>query len=94
METNLIARLCDTREKRLARLLLFLANFGQERRPQPVLAKISQENLAEMIGTTWSRVSHFVNRFRQFGFIVYKGRIEVHSSLLSVVLQDARRWDS
>jgi CRP/FNR family transcriptional regulator, cyclic AMP receptor protein len=91
MESDLIDQLFNSSEKRLARLLLLLANFGQEGRPQPVLAKISQETLAEMIGTTRSRVSHFMNKFRKLGFIEYNGRIEVHSSLLSVVLHDEPR---
>jgi len=65
-----------------------LANFGKEGRPEPIAAKISQETLAEMIGTTRSRVSHFMNKFRDLGFIEYNGRIEVHSSLLSVVLNE------
>jgi hypothetical protein len=69
-------------------LLLLLANFGKEGRPEPIIAKISQETLAEMIGTTRSRVSHFMNKFRQLGFIEYNGHVEVHSSLLSVVLSD------
>jgi len=81
----------DTTEKQLARLLLLLANFGKEGRPEPVAAKITQELLAEMIGTTRSRVSHFMNKFRQAGFISYNGHIEVHSSLLSVVLTDPER---
>ena len=73
---------------RLARLLLLLANFGKEAKPEPVIAKISQETLAEMIGTTRSRVSFFMNKFRKLGFINYNGGIEVHSSLLNVVLHD------
>jgi CRP/FNR family cyclic AMP-dependent transcriptional regulator len=91
MEADLIDQLFNSSEKRLARLLLLLANFGQEGRPQPVLAKISQETLAEMIGTTRSRVSHFMNKFRKLGFIEYNGHLEVHSSLLSVVLHDDPR---
>ena len=69
-------------------MLLLLANFGKEGRPEPITTKISQEVLAEMIGTTRSRVSHFMNNFRRLGFINYNGHIEVHSSLLSVVLND------
>jgi CRP/FNR family cyclic AMP-dependent transcriptional regulator len=69
-------------------VLLLLANFGKDGQPQPIIAKISQETLAEMIGTTRSRVSHFMNKFRQLGFIDYNGHLEVHSSLLSVVLQE------
>ena len=91
MEADLIDQLFNSSEKRLARLLLLLANFGQEGRPQAVLAKISQETLAEMIGTTRSRVSHFMNKFRKLGFIEYNGHLEVHSSLLSVVLHDDPR---
>ncbi|MGB6176781.1 MAG: helix-turn-helix domain-containing protein, partial [Methylocella sp.] len=80
--------LFNSSEKRLARLLLLLANFGKEEKPEPILAKISQETLAEMIGTTRSRVSTFMNKFRKLGFIDYNGCIEVHSSLLNVVLHD------
>src|SRR5690242_3330255 len=81
----------DSTEKRLARLLLLLANFGKEGRPEPLMAKITQETLAEMIGTTRSRVSHFMNKFRQAGFIDYNGHLEVHSSLLGVVLAEQPR---
>ena len=91
MEADLIDQLFNSSEKRLARLLLLLANFGQEGKPQPVIAKISQETLAEMIGTTRSRVSFFMNKFRRLGFIQYNGHLEVHSSLLSVVLHDDPR---
>ena len=91
IEADLIDQLFNSSEKRLARLLLLLANFGQEGRPQPVVAKISQETLAEMIGTTRSRVSFFMNKFRRLGFIEYNGHLEVHSSLLSVVLHDDPR---
>ena len=91
MEADLIDHLFNSSEKRLARLLLLLANFGKEGTPQPVVAKISQETLAEMIGTTRSRVSFFMNKFRKLGFIEYNGHLEVHSSLLSVVLQDDLR---
>jgi CRP/FNR family transcriptional regulator, cyclic AMP receptor protein len=91
MEADLIDQLFNSSEKRLARLLLLLANFGKEGRPQPVVAKISQETLAEMIGTTRSRVSFFMNKFRRLGFIEYNGNLEVHSSLLSVVLHDDTR---
>ena len=65
-----------------------MANFGKESKPEPVIAKISQETLAEMIGTTRSRVSHFMNKFRKLGFIEYNGSLEVHNSLLNVVLHD------
>ena len=82
MEADLIDQLFNSSEKRLARLLLLLANFGKDGKPQPVLAKISQETLAEMIGTTRSRVSSFMNKFRRMGFIEYNGHLEVHSSLL------------
>jgi CRP/FNR family cyclic AMP-dependent transcriptional regulator len=91
VEENLVDQLFNSTEKRLARLLLLLANFGKEGRPEPLIAKISQETLAEMIGATRSRVSHFMNKFRQSGFIDYNGRLEVHSSLLSVVLADQPR---
>jgi CRP-like cAMP-binding protein len=88
VEEDLVDQLFNSTEKRLARVLLLLANFGKEGRPEPIIAKISQETLAEMIGTTRSRVSHFMNKFRQLGFIDYNGHLEVHSSLLSVVLSD------
>jgi CRP/FNR family cyclic AMP-dependent transcriptional regulator len=88
IEEDLVDQLFNSTEKRLARVLLLLANFGKEGRPEPILAKISQQTLAEMIGTTRSRVSHFMNKFRNLGFIEYNGRLEVHSSLLSVVLNE------
>jgi len=88
VESDLIDQLFNSSEKRLARLLLLLANFGQEGKPEPILAKISQETLAEMIGTTRSRVSFFMNKFRKLGFIEYNGDIEVHSSLLNLVLHE------
>jgi CRP/FNR family cyclic AMP-dependent transcriptional regulator len=88
VEADLVDQLFNSSEKRLARALLLLANFGKEGTPQPIIAKVSQETLAEMIGTTRSRVSQFMNKFRQLGFIDYNGTIEVHSSLLSVVLHD------
>ncbi len=91
VEADLVDQLFNSSEKRLARTLLLLANFGQEGRPKPIITKISQETLAGMIGTTRSRVSHFMNKFRQLGFIEYNGHLEVHSSLLSVVLADAPR---
>src|SRR6476620_6710675 len=87
IEEDLIDQLFNSSEKRLARLLLLLANFGKEGRPEPIVGKFSQETLAEMIGTTRSRVSNFMNKFRDLGFISYNGNIEVHSSLLSVLLQ-------
>ena len=88
VEADLVDQLFNSSEKRLARLLLLLANFGKEGSPEPMIAKISQETLAEMIGTTRSRVSYFMNKFRKLGFIHYNGSIEVHSSLLNVVLHD------
>jgi CRP-like cAMP-binding protein len=91
VEEDLVDQLFNSTEKRLARLLLLLANFGKEGRPEPVLAKISQETLAEMIGTTRSRVSHFMNKFRKLGFINYNGHLEVHNSLLGVLLAEQPR---
>ena len=91
IEEDLVDQLFNSTEKRLARLLLLMANFGKEGRPEPILAKISQETLAEMIGTTRSRVSHFMNKFRELGFINYNGHLEVHSSLLGVLLADQPR---
>ena len=88
VEEDLVDQLFNSTEKRLARLLLLAGQFWQGRRREPIVAKISQETLAEMIGTTRSRVSHFMNKFRQLGFIDYNGHLEVHTSLLSVVLSD------
>jgi CRP/FNR family transcriptional regulator, cyclic AMP receptor protein len=94
VEADLVDQLFNSSEKRLARLLLILANFGKEEDPEPMIAKISQEMLAEMIGTTRSRVSFFMNKFRKLGFIDYNtdpnhmGGIEVHKSLLNLVLHD------
>ena len=88
IEEDLIDQLLNSSEKRLARLLLVLANFGKEGRPEPIVGKISQETMAEMIGTTRSRVSFFMNKFRKLGFIDYNGKLEIHNSLLSVVLYD------
>jgi CRP/FNR family transcriptional regulator, cyclic AMP receptor protein len=88
IEADLVDQLFNSSEKRLARLLLLLANFGKDGKPEPIIAKISQETLAEMIGTTRSRVSFFMNKFRKLGFIDYNGGIAVHSSLLNVVLHD------
>jgi CRP-like cAMP-binding protein len=88
VEEDLIDQLFNSSEKRLARTLLLLANFGQDGGPQPITTPISQETLAEIIGTTRPRVSHFMNKFRKLGFISYNGHLEVHSSLLSVVLRD------
>jgi CRP/FNR family transcriptional regulator, cyclic AMP receptor protein len=83
-----VDQLFNSSEKRLARILLLLANFGKEGKPEPLIANISQETLAEMIGTTRSRVSFFMNKFRKLGFIDYNGGVQVHSSLLTVVLLD------
>jgi CRP/FNR family cyclic AMP-dependent transcriptional regulator len=89
VEADLVDQLFNSSEKRLARLLLLLANFGKDGKPEPMIAKISQETLAEMIGTTRSRVSFFMNKFRRLGFIHYDGGgIEVHSSLLNMVLHE------
>jgi len=88
VEADLIDQLFNSSEKRLARLLLLMANYGKETTPEPIIAKVSQETLAEMIGTTRSRVSFFMNKFRDLGFIDYNGHIKVHSSLLNVVLHD------
>ena len=88
VEADLIDQLFNSSERRLARLLLLLANYGSEGKPEPILAQISQETLAEMIGTTRSRVSFFMNRFRKLGFISYNGNIEVHKSLLNLVLHE------
>ena len=88
IEEDLIDQLFNSSEKRLARVLLLLANFGKEGRPEPIIAKISQETLAEMIGTTRSRVSAFMNKFRKLGFIEYNGQLEIHHSLLSMVLHE------
>jgi CRP/FNR family transcriptional regulator, cyclic AMP receptor protein len=88
IEEDLIDQLFNSSEKRLARLLLLLANFGKEGCPQPISPNVSQETLAEMIGTTRSRVSHFMNKFRKLGLISYNGHIEVRSSLMDAVLRD------
>jgi CRP/FNR family transcriptional regulator, cyclic AMP receptor protein len=88
IEEDLIDQLFNSSEKRLARLLLLLANFGKEGNPQPISPSINQETLAEMIGTTRSRVSFFMNKFRRLGLIDYNGHIEVHNSLLNAVLHD------
>jgi CRP-like cAMP-binding protein len=89
VEEDLVDQLFNSSEKRLARALLLLANFGKEGKPEPVVGKVSQETLADMIGTTRSRVSFFMNKFRDLGFIDYNGTLTVHSSLLSVVLHDS-----
>jgi len=88
IEEDLVDQLFNSSERRLARLLLLLANFGKEGSPQPISPNISQETLAEMIGTTRSRVSFFMNKFRKLGLISYNGHIEVHSALLSAVLHE------
>jgi len=88
IQEDLVDQLFNSAEKRLARILLLLAHFGKEGKPEPVIAKVSQETLAEMIGTTRSRVSFFMNKFRKLGFLEYNGGLHVHSSLLSIVLHD------
>jgi CRP-like cAMP-binding protein len=88
IEEDLIDQLFNSSEKRLARVLLLLANFGKDEAPEPIVGKFSQEILAEMIGTTRSRVSHFMNKFRKLGYIKYNGKLEIHNSLLNVVLYD------
>lgn len=88
IEEDLVDQLFNSSEKRLARILLLLANFGKEGRPEEVIPSISQETLAEMIGTTRSRVSFFLNKFRKLGFIDYDGGMHVHTSLLNVILHD------
>jgi CRP-like cAMP-binding protein len=84
----LVDHLFNSSEKRLARVLLLLAHFGKGQAPEPILPKISQEILAEMVGTTRSRVSCFMNKFRKLGFIDYKDTLEIHKSLLNVVLHE------
>jgi CRP/FNR family transcriptional regulator, cyclic AMP receptor protein len=93
VEEDLIDQLFNSSEKRLARLLLLLANFGKEGSPQPIDANFDQGTLAEMIGTTRSRVSSFMNKFRKLGFISYNGKVEVHRSLLNAVLQERPQID-
>ena len=88
VEEDLVDQLFNSSEKRLARVLLLMANFGKEGKPEPVIAKVSQETLAEMVGTTRSLVSMFMNKFRKLGFIEYNGALEVHNSLLNIVLHD------
>lgn len=88
IEADLVDQLFNSSEKRLARILLLLAHFGKESKPETVIAKISQETLAEMVGTTRSRISFFMNRFRKLGFIEYNGGLHVHSSLLNIILHD------
>ena len=88
IQEDLVDQLFNSSEKRLARILLLLAHFGKDKQPETAIAKISQETLAEMVGTTRSRVSFFLNKFRKLGFIEYNGELHVHSSLLNVVLHD------
>lgn len=88
VEEDLVDQLFNSSEKRLARVLLLLANFGKEGKPETVIAKISQQTLADIVGTTRSRVSFFMNKFRKLGFVSYNGHLDVHSSLLNVVLHD------
>ena len=88
IEEDLVDQLFNSSEKRLARVLLLLAHFGKESKPESVIPKVSQETLAAMVGTTRSRVSYFMNRFRKLGFIHYNGGLQVHSALLTVVLRD------
>ena len=88
IEEDLVDQLFNSSEKRLARILLLLANFGKEGQPNIVIPNITQETLAEMIGTTRSRVSFFMNKFRKLGFLEYNGKLQIHSSLLNVVLHD------
>ena len=88
IEEDLVDQLFNSTEKRLARVLLLLANFGKEGKPEPLVPKLSQETLAEIVGSTRSRISFFMNRFRRLGFIQYNGGLQVHSSLLNVVLHD------
>ena len=88
IEEDLIDRLFNSSEKRLARVLLLLANFGKNGNAEQVIPKVSQETLAEMVGTTRARVSYFMNKFRKLGFVKYDGGLEIHSSLLNVILHD------
>jgi CRP-like cAMP-binding protein len=88
IQADLVDHLFNSSEKRLARILLLMAHYGKEGKPEPVIPKISQDTLANMVGTTRSRVSFFLNKFRRLGFIHYNGRMEVHSSLLNIVLHD------
>jgi len=91
VEADLVDQLFNSSEKRLARVLLLMANVGKDAKPEPVLAKVSQETLAEMVGTTRARVSTFMNKFRKLGFIEYNGDLQVHNSLLNVILHDDPR---
>jgi CRP-like cAMP-binding protein len=89
VEEDLVDQLFNSSEKRLARTLLLLANFGKEGKPQPVIPKISQETLAEMVGTTRSRINAFMNKFRKLGFIEYNGEMKVNYSLMNMILHEA-----
>jgi len=93
VEEDLVDQLFNSSEKRLARVLLLMSNAGSDAGPEPILAKISQETLAEMVGTTRARISTFMNKFRKLGFIAYNGHLQVHPSLLSVVLRDAAQLE-
>jgi hypothetical protein len=93
-QADLVDQLFNSSEKRLARILLLMAEFGQPGEPESLIPEITQETLAEMIGTTRSRVSFFMNRFREHGFIEYNGRIRVHKSLLNVILNDQPSWQN
>ena len=88
VEADLVDQLFNSSEKRLARTLLLLASFGKDGAPQPIATKVSQDTLAAIVGTTRPRVSHFMNKFRKLGFIDYNGTLQVHSSLLTVLLRD------
>jgi CRP/FNR family transcriptional regulator, cyclic AMP receptor protein len=88
IEEDLVDQLFNSSEKRLARVLLLLANFGKESKPEPLIAKISQETLAEMVGTTRARISFFMNKFRRLGFIEYNGGLHIHDPLLNIILHD------
>ena len=91
IEEDLIDQLFNSSEKRLARLLLLFANFGKDGKPEPIVGKFSQQTLAEMIGTTRSRVSFFMNKFRKLGYIGYNGKLEIHNSLLNVGCTTSQR---
>jgi CRP-like cAMP-binding protein len=88
IEEDIVDQLFNSTEKRLARVLLLLANFGKDVRPEPILAEVKHDKLAEMVGTTPARINHFMNKFSDLGFIDYNGRLEIHSSLLSLVVKD------
>ena len=88
IQADLVDHLFNSAEKRLARILLLLAHYGKEGKPEPLIPRVTQETLADMVGTTRSRISLFLNKFRKLGFIHYNGRMEVHSSLLNIVLHD------